>query len=267
MALRILFDLQLPVKLWFGNDDSSVKLLETILEIVNSEKIELHILEKGLKELDDYVQILIQQSPPEQSYIWQSEVDVIEMQDALSKFKALFDFIVTVDQCLMYEAMESSLDDFDTAIQLAYVNRENLDAIVTLNPDNFSKTNIPIRSVNHLSDPLFIDRILEMNNSLFLVSDRSYVIQRFEDLLKIDAQFIVDSSTNLDTQESNVGKIFQQISPVKYTFRWKFFRRIPLIRIIRIRLIKISRTIIYNLLILLMKFLSKIRIVFSFKKS
>ncbi len=224
--LRILVDVKWPVQLWFANHDSSgsVKPLENILEIVNHKEIEVHILQKGLTELDYYVEQSIEQLYSDRLDICEAEANVREIQDILSEFKALFDCIVTVDQCLIEEAMEltSFLDDFDSALELAYANSNHLDAIVTINPDNFSKTDLKLIPVNDLLDPRFIDRILEMNNnSLVLVAYQSHVIDCLENILRIEDKFIVESSTNIDSKHPNIDKISQVISTEKYNFHWE----------------------------------------------
>lgn len=58
--------------------------------------------------------------------------------------------VCTVDRSILEAAISSQMPDFEDAIQLACAMSENLDAIVTRDVQDFTRTNLPILSAGTL---------------------------------------------------------------------------------------------------------------------
>ena len=62
--------------------------------------------------------------------------------------------VCSVDRAILETALKSGMVDFEDAVQIACAQAQQLDAIVTRNPQDFRSTVIPVLSVNQVMTQL-----------------------------------------------------------------------------------------------------------------
>ena len=62
--------------------------------------------------------------------------------------------ICPVDREILETALKSSLADFEDAVQIACAEAQNLEAIITRNPRDFQKVNLPVMSATQMMEQL-----------------------------------------------------------------------------------------------------------------
>ena len=62
--------------------------------------------------------------------------------------------VCPVDRGILETALKSSLADFEDAVQIACAEAQNLEAIITRNPQDFQTANIPVLSANQIMEQL-----------------------------------------------------------------------------------------------------------------
>ncbi len=76
-----------------------------------------------------------------------------EPRQILTKTLALLS-ICPVDRDILGTALKSSLADFEDAVQIACAEAQNLEAIITRNPQDFQTANIPVISASQIMEQL-----------------------------------------------------------------------------------------------------------------
>ena len=78
-------------------------------------------------------------------YIVRKSAGKAKADEALRALRDLFT-PVPLDAKLINQAMDAPIDDFEDAVQFHSASRENLDYLVTRDPDGFPTTGIPVLS-------------------------------------------------------------------------------------------------------------------------
>lgn len=139
--VKVLIDADVLLEL-FINRRGFVEDVEKLLaEIETSRQVEVYVTNKGLKR--------------------------IRLEEGLSENAALqieeifCGRVITISNAIRDEARTYSLPDFDSAEEVACAKNEQLNAIITLNPQNFDGSTLPIWSVANLLERVLLEKSLE----------------------------------------------------------------------------------------------------------
>ena len=115
-------------------------------------------------------------------------------QDTLSYIRELLDNrILYFDNNLRDYARNLYIRDFESAIEVALAKKEKMQAIITLNPENFAGANFPIFSSEELLVRLSLEQTWNRNNSPALFLGDLKTIKFINNLIEKDINFLQTS--------------------------------------------------------------------------
>ena len=200
MGIRILVDADCVLELFVERGGYVEDAENLLVDMIQSPLIELHVIEKCLDDV----------------YFYRIKLeDVRDGEEAVAMIQEkLHDCIVEVDRSLIEEARTTYtfIKDLDSAIEVAYAIKENLGAIVTFNPDNFRGANLPVLSVQELSERHDLEQIIEENHLPFLlnIGDLPTIQKLLEEQLQ--QQYSADHDP-----ETSQSSIFEQTERLTFT--------------------------------------------------
>ncbi|KOP26253.1 hypothetical protein AMR41_11435, partial [Hapalosiphon sp. MRB220] len=143
--MRVLADGDLLLE-FFANRKGRVEAAEKLLEMVQSQQIEMYVTDQCLDKLRFYL----------------SKGDAQFGEDTISKIEAMLEgYILPISQNLIQKALTYPLPDFESAVEMVCATAMNLDAIITQNQHNFAEATLPIWSVDELLKQQQLVEILE----------------------------------------------------------------------------------------------------------
>ncbi|BAZ71232.1 cyclic nucleotide-regulated ABC bacteriocin/lantibiotic exporter (plasmid) [Fischerella sp. NIES-4106] len=132
--MRVLADGDLLLE-FFANRKGRVEAAEKLLEMVQSQQIEMYVTDQCLDKLRFYL----------------SKGDAQFGEDTISKIEAMLEgYILPISQNLIQKALTYPLPDFESAVEMVCATAMNLDAIITQNQHNFAEATLPVWSVDEL---------------------------------------------------------------------------------------------------------------------
>lgn len=96
--------------------------------------------------------------------------------------------------------------DFESAIEVALAKKEKMQAIITLNPENFAGANFPIFSSEELLVRLSLEQTWNRNNSPALFLGDLKTIKFINNLIEKDINFL-QTSQQVDLEFSNTNQV------------------------------------------------------------
>lgn len=77
------------------------------------------------------------------------------------------------------------IKDFESAVEVAIARKENIGAIITLNPEIFTGANLPVLSSGSFLERVQFEQIFSKNNSAVLVEGNLQTIEKLNKLLQV----------------------------------------------------------------------------------
>lgn len=108
-------------------------------------------------------------------------------QDAVSWVRQKFNNrLLPFDLDIRDFASNLAIKDFESAVEVAIAQKENMGAIITLNPEIFADANLPILSANNLIERLTIEKIWSKHNTPILLEGKLQIINSLNKLLQVN---------------------------------------------------------------------------------
>lgn len=139
--VKVLIDADVLLEFFINRRDFVEDVEKLLAEIETSRQVEMYVTNKCLKR--------------------------IRLEEGLSENAALLieeifcGRVITISNAIRDEARTYSLPDFDSAEEVACAKNEQLNAIITLNPQNFDGSTLPIWSVANLLERVSLEKSLE----------------------------------------------------------------------------------------------------------
>ncbi|MEM8719041.1 MAG: hypothetical protein AAGE84_06990 [Cyanobacteria bacterium P01_G01_bin.39] len=107
--------------------------------------------------------------------------------DAVSWVKQKFNNrLLPFDIDIRDNASSLSIKDFESAVEVAIAQKNNIAAIITLNPEIFAGANLPVLSENNLIERLTLEEAWSNHSSLSLLKGNLQTIKCLNRLLKVE---------------------------------------------------------------------------------
>jgi predicted nucleic acid-binding protein len=148
--MRVLADADIFIEIYFNRSEFK-KHLQNLCEIIKVKQIDVCVTDKYLKRI--HLELF-----SEQFY----RGSVLENIKQAVDDDYITHRLITVTEEIRNQAYKLGLRDSDSAEELICAKEQNVDAIITLNPQNFGGTNFQIINIQDLTDA---SEDLEGNNS------------------------------------------------------------------------------------------------------
>ncbi len=169
--IKLLVDADLILEL-FVNRDTYCEEAERLFEILDHlSPIEIYVTELCLYKIKSFLSNF-------NSELGQKAVSFIT--------KSLNVLILPFDKNIRDYARNLPINDFESAVEIAFAVQKNIGAIITLNPENFVGANLSILSIDQFLNRLFLEQTWNKNNSPTLVVENSQIIKFLNKLLEKD---------------------------------------------------------------------------------
>jgi hypothetical protein len=188
--------------------------------------LELFINRRGFVE--DFEKLLaeIETSPQVEMYVTNKCLKRIRLEEGLGENAALqieeifCGRVITISNAIRDEARTYRLPDFDSAEEVACAKNEQLNAIITLNPQNFDGSTLPIWSVANLLERVSLEKSLEKKCQIITQNPQNFdgatlPIWSIANVLK---RILLKKSLEKKIQQQNLQKFFLQGSFVACTY-------------------------------------------------
>ena len=167
--IKVLADADLILEL-FVNRDKYSKEAERLFEILDHQsQIKIYATELCLYKINSFL----------------GNRDFKLGQDAVSGIKKLLNnLILPFEDDIRDYARTLSINDFESAVEVAFAVQKNIGAIITLNPENFLGANLSILSANQFLERLLLEQTWNKNNSPVILIGKLQTIEFLNKLLK-----------------------------------------------------------------------------------
>jgi len=172
--MKVLVDADLILEALL-NRENLAEDAQQLWEMLESRQIQGYITELGVEKIRLYA----------------SKFNCVEAEEAISDIQEII-LICVVDKIILEKARSSNLIDFDSAVEETCAINENIGAIVTQNPHDFSGTDLAVLSVYELLERYFLAKSFflepkasiptsELTNS---ISSSAKILSQIQDYLK-----------------------------------------------------------------------------------
>ncbi len=156
--IRVLVDADVWLELFINRSsfvENAEKLQQLLLDPEYSPWIEVYTTSKCLRRIRYEL----------------GESDSNLGEDAVAYVETMGVKVIPIDESLREKARTYSLRDFDSAEEVACATANNLDAIITLNPQNFDGANLPIWSVSSFAKLLKWAKTRNIDQEDYMIVD------------------------------------------------------------------------------------------------
>ncbi|NJN91590.1 MAG: hypothetical protein HC878_15320 [Leptolyngbyaceae cyanobacterium SL_5_14] len=163
--LKVLIDQTLIIDILLERQCESLDDTENLLNLISHQEIDGYTTQRGMAEI----------------HLLMTELHGEEGADAIEHKIKQYLKIFELSKDIILEACDIPLPEFKSTLQLVHLRRNNLDAIITLNPDRFSggqvRDNVPV-----FSPAQFLNRYYGLDDLLGILEDEQETEKNVETL-------------------------------------------------------------------------------------